>query len=69
MTESKKLVLNAAGDAVTIAPATVTDVLTTAISVDSAVTGMYGLLQRGGLFLAGMATGSKVKTGEFKFWK
>lgn len=53
---SKKVTLNAAGDAATVADATVGDIFTTLVSTDSAVTGMYGLAQRAGLFVAGMAT-------------
>lgn len=53
---SKKVTLNAAGDAATVADATIGDIFTTLVSTDSAVTGMYGLAQRAGLFVAGMAT-------------
>jgi len=51
---SKKLTLNAAGDAATVADATISDIFTTAISMDSAVTGLYGLAQKGLLFVGGM---------------
>lgn len=55
-TMSKKVTLNAAGDAATVADATLSDIFTTAISTDSAVTGMYGLAQKALLFVGGMAT-------------
>lgn len=62
---SKKVTLNAAGDAATVATATLTDVFSTLVSTDSAVTGMYGLLQRFGLFAAGASVASKRLTGNF----
>lgn len=55
MTVSKKIVLSADGATATVADATMTDILTTAISTSEAVTGMYGLAQKAGLVLAGMA--------------
>lgn len=55
MAESKKITLNAAGDAATIATATIGDVFTTVLSTDSAFTGLYGVAQKAGLFIAGMA--------------
>jgi len=51
---SKKITLNAAGDAATIADATMGDIFSTVLSSDSAVTGMYGLAQKAGLVVAGM---------------
>jgi hypothetical protein len=59
MSTSKKVTLNAAGDAATVAVATIGDVFTTAISTDSAVTGMYGLAQKAGLVAVGMAVNAK----------
>lgn len=55
MTASKKLVLSADGATATVAAATITDIFTTAISTSEAVTGFYGLAQRGLLVAAGMA--------------
>jgi len=55
---SKKVTLNAAGDAATVAEATLTDIFTTVISTDSALTGIYGIAQRAGLVVAGMAVQS-----------
>lgn len=52
---SKKVTLNAAGDAATVAEATIGDIFSTMISTDSAVTGVYGLGQRAALFVGGMA--------------
>lgn len=55
---SKKITLSADGETATVADAKLGDILTTAVSTDSAVTGMYGLLQRAGLFVGGMAVNS-----------
>lgn len=49
--------------------ATLVDTVTTLFSTNSALTGMYGLLQRGGLFVGGMAVQSKLKTNSFNFLK
>lgn len=56
---SKKVTLSADGTTATVAAATVGDIFTTLLSADSAVTGMYGLTQRAGLFVAGMALQNK----------
>lgn len=53
----------------TATEATISDIFTTALSSDSAVTGTYGLVQRGLLFAGGMATQSYLKTGSFNFLK
>lgn len=48
--------LNGSGvPAATCADATISDVFTSVISTTEAVTGTYGLLQKAGLFVAGMA--------------
>jgi hypothetical protein len=52
---SKKVTLSADGATATVTDATLTDIFTTAISTDSAITGMYGLAQKAGLFVGGMA--------------
>lgn len=52
---SKKVTLNAAGDAATVTNATIGDIFSTLVSTDSAVTGMYGLGQRALIFVGGMA--------------
>lgn len=51
---SKKVTLNAAGDAATVADAKFGDVLSTALSTDSALTGTYGLFQKVALVGTGM---------------
>lgn len=51
----KLVTLNAAGDAATVAEAKPTDILTTAVSTTSAVTGTYGLIQKAALVGLGMA--------------
>jgi len=53
--KSKKIVLAADGLTATVADATIGDILTTAISTSEAVTGAYGLVQKGLLFVGGMA--------------
>lgn len=52
---SKIVKLNAAGDSATVAEATVGDFFTTLLSADSALTGVYGFLQRVFLLVAGMS--------------
>lgn len=49
----------------TVTEAKVMDILTTALSTDTAVTGSYGLIQKIGLFVAGMSVQSKRKIGTF----
>lgn len=49
--------------------ATLIDTITTLFSTKSSLTGAYGLLQRGGLFVGGMAVQSKLKTNSFNFLK
>lgn len=62
---SKKLVLAADGATATVAEATISDIFTTAISTDTAVTGTYGLVQKALLLVGGMAIQSKRKLGTF----
>lgn len=49
----------------TVVDAKIMDILTTAISTDSAVTGTYGLLQKAALFVGGMAVQNKRRVGTF----
>lgn len=51
---SKKITLSADGNTATVADATLSDVFTTALSTDSALTGTYGFLQRLALVGGGM---------------
>lgn len=51
---SKKVVVGADGTA-TATDAGLLDIVTTAISTDSALTGTYGLVQKGSLVLLGMS--------------
>jgi surfactin synthase thioesterase subunit len=72
MAESQKVtVVEDAGGKVTVTakPAELMDVVTTAVSADSAVTGMYGFGQKVALVVAGMAVQSKLKTNSFNFLK
>lgn len=62
---SKKIVLAADGATASVADATVADIFTSVISTDTAVTGTYGLVQRGLLVVAGMSIQSKRKLGTF----
>lgn len=48
-----------------VSDAKIMDILTTAISTDSAVTGTYGLIQKAALFVGGMAVQSKRKLDTF----
>jgi hypothetical protein len=56
---SKLLTLSADETTATVADATLTDVFTTIFDSNKAVTGMYGLGQRVGLFMGGMAIQNK----------
>jgi hypothetical protein len=60
---SKKVTVAADGLSATVADATMGDIVTTLVSTDSAVTGTYGLVQRAGLFVGGMATQEYRRTG------
>jgi len=62
---SKKVVLNAAGDAATVTDAVLSDVLTTAISTNEALTGTYGLVQKAGLVFFGMAFQEQRRSGSW----
>lgn len=52
---SKIVTLSADGATATVANAKAMDIVTTAVSTNSAVTGTYGLIQRGLLLVGGMA--------------
>lgn len=52
---SKIVKLNAASDGATVANATIGDFFTTMLSADSALTGVYGFLQRVALLVVGMS--------------
>jgi hypothetical protein len=54
MATSKTLTLNSAGDAATVADATIADIFTTVIDPNKTVTGLYGLAQHAGVFVVGM---------------
>ena len=62
---SKKIVLAANKATATVADATIGDIFTSVISTDTAVTGTYGLVQRGLLLVAGMSIQSKRKLGTY----
>jgi len=62
---SKKMTLSADGTTATVGEASMIDVLTTAISTDSAITGTLGLVQKAGLVVLGMSLQSKRKLGTF----
>lgn len=56
---SKKIVLSADGTTATVAPAVIADIFTTAVSTNEALTGTYGLLQKGAILAVGMAVQNK----------
>lgn len=55
---SKVVTLSADENSATVEDATVGDILSTALATDKALTGAYGLVQKGGLVVAGMAINS-----------
>lgn len=72
MTKSQKVIVTTAADGKVSAAtkdAELLDVVTTAISTDSAVTGAYGLMQKAALVAGGMAIQSKLKNDTFNFLK
>lgn len=52
---SKKITLSADGNSATVADATISDILTTAVSGDSCVTGTYNYVQKALIIFGGMA--------------
>lgn len=61
---------NASGvKSATVKDASLLDVVTTALSADSAVTGLMGLSQRAAFFVGGMAVQSKLKANSYNFLK
>lgn len=52
---SKLITLSADGTTATVADAKIADIVTTAISTNTAVTGTYGLIQKGLMVVGGMA--------------
>lgn len=52
---SKLITLSADGTSATVADAKIADIVTTAISTNTAVTGTYGLIQKGLMVVGGMA--------------
>lgn len=62
---SKKITLSADGATATVADATISDIFTTALSSDSAVTGMYGFAQKAGLVVIGMGIQNNRRGGGF----
>jgi len=59
----KKITLSADGATATVADATLTDVFTTMISTNTFVSGTYGLIQKAGFVLGGMAFQNSRKVG------
>lgn len=66
---SKKITLSADGSSATVATATMLDIGTTLFSTDSAVTGVFGLLQKGLLVAAGMGVQNYRLTGSINPFK
>lgn len=65
MSSNKKVTVSADGATATVADAKIMDIATTAISTDSAVTGVYGLAQRAALVIGGMTINSYRLRGSF----
>lgn len=65
MPVSKLVTLNAAGTEATVADATVTDIFTSLLTTNSAVTGMYGLAQKVAVGLAGAMFVNNRHSGSF----
>lgn len=63
---SKLVTLNAAGDAATVAEATIGDLFSTLFSQDKAVTGVYALVRTVLLVLLGMSAESYFRADTFK---
>lgn len=61
---SKKIVVDAAG-VPTATDAELLDIFTTVLSTDTALTGVYGLVQKAGLVVAGMSFQNKRKIDTF----
>jgi len=59
----KLITLSADGATATVAPAALSDVITTAISTTTFVSGTYALAQKAGLVLLGMAFQNSRKIG------
>lgn len=64
-TPSKKLVLSADGLTATVTDAELADIVSTVFSSDTTITGSYGLVQRGLLFVGGMAVQNKRRMGSW----
>lgn len=62
---SKKITLSADGNTATVADAKIGDILSTVVSTDAAVTGIYGLGQKALLVLGGMMANSYRLRGSF----
>lgn len=56
---SKKVVLSADSTTATVSDAVLSDVFSTALTTNSAVTGLYGLAQKAGLVVIGMGIQNK----------
>lgn len=72
MAKSQKVTLVEASNGTVTATtkdAEVLDIITTAFSTDTVVTGMIGLLQRAAFFAGGMALNNQLKQGTPNFLK
>jgi len=64
-TASKKLILSADGATASVADAELLDIVTTLVSSNEVLTGTYALIQRGALFVGGMAVQNKRRMGSW----
>lgn len=63
--KSKLVTLNAAGDAATVADATTGDIVTSLLTTNSAITGVYGMVQKLGLIAGGAMIANKRHSESF----
>lgn len=65
---SKKVTLSVDETSATVTDATIGDIFTTILSSNSAVTGVYGFVQKVGLAVGGAAVQNQRVRGNMKFW-
>lgn len=66
---SKLITLSADEKTATVADATIGDIFKTVLSSNSAVTGVYGFVQKAGLAIGGAAVQNMRVRGNLKFWQ
>lgn len=66
---SKKITLSADEKSAIVTDATIGDIFTTILSSNSAVTGIYGFVQKAGLAVGGATVQNMRVRGNMKFWQ